>query len=100
VPISSGIAGTVARTGQTLNIPDPYNSPDFNREVDQRTGYRTQNILSMPIFDRGKKVVAVAQLLNKQGGGPFSSDDEEAFREFATPLGLILESCLRMTHAG
>ncbi len=98
LPITSGIAGRVARSGQTLNIPDPYSDPDFNREVDQRTGYRTQSILCMPIFDRRKQVVAVAQLLNKSGGRPFSADDEQAFRDFAIPLGLILESCLRMTQ--
>jgi len=41
----------------------------------------------------------VAQLLNKQGGGPFTPEDEQSFQDFAMPLGLILESCLRMTRA-
>lgn len=100
VPISSGIAGKVAQTGEVLNIPDPYSHPDFNREVDQQTGYHTRNILCMPVFNRHKEVVAVAQLLNKLDGNPFSTEDEEAFREFATPLGLILESCLRMAQTG
>jgi len=99
VPITKGIAGFVARTGETLNIKDPYSHPDFNPEVDRRTGYRTQSILCMPIFDRQKNVFAVAQLLNKQGGGPFTPEDEQSFQDFAMPLGLILESCLRMTRA-
>ena len=98
LPISSGIAGNVARTGQTLNISDPYSRPDFNREVDQRTGYVTRNILCMPILDRSKNVIAVAQLLNKLDQPSFSTADEETFRDFATPLGLILESCNRMTQ--
>jgi len=98
VPISTGIAGSVARTGQTLNIPDPYSRADFNREVDRQTGYLTRSILCMPVFDRSKKVIAVAQLLNKQNGQAFSTSDEEAFRDFAAPLGLILESCTRMTQ--
>jgi putative ABC transport system ATP-binding protein len=98
LPITSGIAGHVARTGETLNISDPYSQPDFNPELDRRTGYRTQSILCMPIFDRKKKVFAVAQLLNKHGVKPFTAEDEQAFRDFATPLGLILESCRRMTQ--
>jgi len=98
IPITKGIAGYVARTGETLNIADPYHHPDFNPDVDKRTGYLTKSILCMPIFDRQKKVFAVAQLLNKQGGGPFSAEDEQSFRDFAVPLGLILESCLRMTR--
>ena len=99
IPISTGIAGYVARTGATMNIADPYNHPDFNPEVDRRTGYSTQSILCMPIFDRQKKVFAVAQLINKHGGHPFTSDDEQAFADFAIPLGLVLESCVRMTRA-
>jgi putative ABC transport system ATP-binding protein len=98
IPITSGIAGHVARTGETLNIADPYSHSDFDRDVDLRTGYRTQNLLCMPVFDRKRKVFAVAQLLNKRGGSPFTAEDERAFREFATPLGLILESCVRMAQ--
>jgi putative ABC transport system ATP-binding protein len=99
IPISAGIAGYVARAGKTLNITDPNNHPDFNPEVDRRTGYVTRSILCMPIFDRQKKVFAVAQLINKHGGHPFASDDEQAFLDFANPLGLVLESCVRMTQA-
>jgi len=97
IPITSGIAGSVARTGQPLNIADPYSQPDFNPEVDRRTGYRTRSILCMPIFDRRKEVIAVAQLLNKRGDQPFSVVAEQSFSDFALPLGLIVESCRRMT---
>lgn len=98
IPIGSGIAGRVAATGETQNIPDPYSHPDFNPGVDRTTGYRTRNILCMPIYDRSRNVFAVAQLLNKIGNKPFTSGDEKAFRDFAEPLGLILESCLRLTR--
>ena len=98
IPMTRGIAGRVARTGQTLNIREPYSHPDFNSDVDRETGYRTQSILCMPIFDRHHNVFAVAELLNKNGGEPFTVEDEKAFREFANPLGLVLESSLRMTE--
>ena len=94
IPITTGIAGRVARTGETLNIPDPYQHPDFNADVDRTTGYHTESILCMPIFDRQRNILGVAELLNKRGG-PFTADDEKSFREFAAPLGLILESCLK-----
>jgi putative ABC transport system ATP-binding protein len=98
IPMSRGIVGHVARTGETLNIPDAYSYPDFDPAVDRNTGYKTQSILCMPIFDRRREIFAVAQVLNKRGG-PFTTADEQAFREFAAPLGLILESCLRMTQS-
>ncbi|VDK50373.1 unnamed protein product [Gongylonema pulchrum] len=52
-PAGKGISGYVASTGQVLNIENAYEDPRFNKEVDQKTGYRTRNILCMPIFIRG-----------------------------------------------
>jgi hypothetical protein len=50
----------------------------------------------MPIYNRRKQVFAVAQLLNKKTGEPFSNADERKFREFAGQLGVLLESCLHL----
>jgi len=59
-------------------------------------GYHTHSILSMPIYDRNREVFAVVQLQNKRDGQAFNEQDEQRFRDFAEPLGIILESCLRM----
>ena len=40
----------------------------------------------------------VAQLLNKAGGEPFDSADEERFWNFMASMGLILESWWRMSR--
>lgn len=93
VPLSMGIAGHVASTGNYLNIPDAYSHALFNPEVDRQTGYLTRNILCMPIFSTKQRVVAVVQLLNKAGELPFDQHDEQQFREFAESMGIILESC-------
>jgi putative ABC transport system ATP-binding protein len=98
IPIDSGIAGLVARTGEIANIPDPYNHPNFNMDVDRRTGYQTRNILCMPIVDRGKNLFAVAQLINKTGDAAFGSDDEKAFRDFGELFSVVLESCVRIQN--
>lgn len=45
-----GIAGTVARTGVTINVTDAYNDARFNKEIDQKTGFITRSILCMPIM--------------------------------------------------
>jgi putative ABC transport system ATP-binding protein len=100
VPIGKGIAGRVATTGEVMNISDPYSHPDFNPQVDRSTGYRTKNILCMPIYTRERQVFAVVQLINKLGSnadGGFTVEDESVFRDFAEPMGVILESCLRMS---
>ena len=93
VPVGKGIAGRVAKTGEILNIEDAWSHPDSNREVDERTGYRTRSLLCMPVYNRKGEVFAVAQLLNRRDGLPFSRGDTERFAEFAKPLGVILEGC-------
>ncbi|MBW4647145.1 MAG: adenylate/guanylate cyclase domain-containing protein [Kastovskya adunca ATA6-11-RM4] len=93
IPVNLGIAGHVATTGQSLNIPDAYNHPLFNKEVDERPGYHTQTLLCMPIVSSNNQVVAVVQLLNKAGGVSFDEEDEQHFREFAASISIILETC-------
>ncbi len=79
--IGEGVAGNVALTGRTVNIKDAYSCAQFCRNVDRRTGYRTKNILAMPIRDHRHKIIAVVQLLNKEGGN-FDSLDEEIMAIF------------------
>jgi len=93
IPLNIGIAGHVAVTGECLNIAQPYDHQLFNREVDERPGYQTKNLLCMPIFSSSNQVVAVVQLLNKVGEGNFNETDEEHFRDFAASIGIILETC-------
>jgi putative ABC transport system ATP-binding protein len=97
ISVHSGIAGRVALTAETLNVADAHAHPDFNPELDRETGYQTRTILCMPIYDRHKNVFAVAQLLNKKNGEPFTKADEQKFREFAGSLGILLESCSRLS---
>ncbi len=93
LPINQGIAGYVATTAEGLNIPDAYADERFSSVTDQQTGYRTRNILCMPVVSSDGRVVAIAQLLNKIGSLPFSAKDEARFAHFAPSIGILLESC-------
>ena len=95
VPLDKGIAGYVATTGEGVNIPDVYADPRFDDATDRQTGYRTRNMLCMPVMSSGDRVVAVAQLLNKVGNltQPFSAEDEARFAQFAPSIGILIESC-------
>lgn len=74
-PAHLGIAGYVAKTGHVLNIPEAYDDPRFNREIDRKTGYRTKSILTAPLRNHVGEIIGVFQVLNKVTG-PFTSDDE------------------------
>ena len=74
IPSNAGIAGSVFSSGESLNIPDAYADPRFNREVDKRTNYRTRNILCVPLAKKDGEVIGVTQLLNKAEGGFTDAD--------------------------
>lgn len=52
-----GLAGHVLRTGETINIKDAYDSIYFNKEIDLKTGYKTKNILCMPIRNLSHEIM-------------------------------------------
>ncbi|CAF1204529.1 unnamed protein product, partial [Adineta ricciae] len=87
-PMDKGIAGYVATTGKTLNILDAYSDSRFNRDIDQKTGYKTKTLLCMPIMIQGS-VIGVVQMINKKNGH-FTKSDEESFETFAVYCGLAL----------
>ena len=91
VPIGRGIAGTVAATGETINIPDAYADPRFNQEVDRRTGYRTRSILCAPVRDGAGEVVGVSQVLNK-ASGPFTRNDESLLAALSAQAFIALDN--------
>eukprot|EP00929_Paragymnodinium_shiwhaense_P118365 TRINITY_DN90295_c0_g1_i1.p1 TRINITY_DN90295_c0_g1~~TRINITY_DN90295_c0_g1_i1.p1 ORF type:complete len:1020 (-),score=154.30 TRINITY_DN90295_c0_g1_i1:118-3177(-) len=77
IPLTSGIAGSVASTGKTINIADVYDRPDlFDPTHDKQTGYRTRSLLCMPMT-RKQKIVGVMQLINKLD--PTGHNDWQAF---------------------
>lgn len=90
--VGDGIAGWVAQSGQAVNLADAYQDPRFNREWDERSGYRTQSLLCLPIYDRELSVVAVIQCLNKRGRRRFDAEDEELLRCVSGQVAVALES--------
>eukprot|EP00163_Fabomonas_tropica_P003317 TRINITY_DN127_c1_g6_i1.p1 TRINITY_DN127_c1_g6~~TRINITY_DN127_c1_g6_i1.p1 ORF type:complete len:1354 (+),score=288.41 TRINITY_DN127_c1_g6_i1:241-4302(+) len=66
IPISAGLAGHVATTGETLNIPDAYEDSRFNQAIDKKTGYRTRSVLCVPLHNSKGLIIGVAQVINKK----------------------------------
>jgi phosphoserine phosphatase RsbU/P len=91
LPRGRGIAGHVALTGEIVNIPDAYADDRFNPEVDKRTGFRTRNILTLPIRNKASKIVATLQLLNK-GSGTFTDEDTEVLLTLSGQMAMSLEN--------
>ena len=91
IPINAGIVGFTATTGQILNIKDAYEDPRFNRATDLSTGYRTHNLLCVPIFDDKNEIRGVTEMINKIDG-VFTKEDEKLIQVFNVFVGISIEN--------
>ncbi len=94
IPMTKGIAGEVATAGRVLNIPDAYADPRFNPEADKQSGFRTRNILCMPVRNNEGTIIGVTQMINKIGDGPFTMVDEELLEAFSAQTAVALENAM------
>ncbi|MBI4272106.1 MAG: GspE/PulE family protein [Candidatus Rokubacteria bacterium] len=97
LPIAErSIAGYVAASGRVVNIADAYDKTEiaklsptlrFDSSWDQKTGFRTHQILAMPVLHEGR-TIGVIQLLNKKQGSKFTKEDEASVARIAKTLGI------------
>ena len=90
-PADKGLAGYVVKTGEPLNIPDAYNDPRFNPDIDKETGYRTKTILCMPIKNNNQEIIGAFQVLNKNNG-VFTKGDEDLLVAIGGSASIALEN--------
>lgn len=82
-----GIAGNVFHSGKTEFVSDASNDPRHLHDIDQLTGYTTQNLLATPIIHPNGHALGVVEILNVSHG--FPSEEETVFLQ-------ILSSFLSM----
>ncbi len=67
-PNNSMVAAYAALTGRTVNIADAYVAEGFDfsgtRHFDERTGYRSQSFLTVPMKNHENEIIGVLQLIN------------------------------------
>lgn len=90
MPSTTGIAGHVVRTGETVNIEDAYEDNRFDSTHDKKTGYRTTSVLSTPVFGKDGRIIGVTQAINKKGG-PFDKEDVEFLHALSSQIAVALE---------
>ena len=74
IPSDKGIVGLALKENKPIIVNDPYNHPSFNPEVDEKTGYRTNNIMVVPLTNKENEVIEVYQSINKLNGEYCSED--------------------------
>ncbi|MFL6658226.1 MAG: ATPase, T2SS/T4P/T4SS family [Massilia sp.] len=101
----ASIAGYVAMTRRTLNIVDVYDEAELKRYspelaflalVDQRTGYRTREMLVAPLISvQSKELLGVVQFINNRSGGPFSGVCLDGVKELCETLSVAFSQRLK-----
>jgi len=86
--LDQGVAGLVATTGQSIVVDHAYADARFYRAVDEATGYRTEQILCVPVKGRRGEILGVLELLNKPTG--FTPEDEAVLGLLASQAGVAL----------
>ena len=89
LPLERGIAGWVAREGKAVRLDDAYTDSRFEPEVDRRLGFRTRQLLCLPIRNEAGAVIGVLQLLNKPEA--FTEEDEAFLDALSSHVALALE---------
>mgnify|MGYP000733772118 CR=1 FL=1 len=96
-PNYNALVAYAAATDQVINISDAYESGDFDmsaaRKMDEKTGYRTKSVLTIPMKNHEKELIGVLQLINAQHDDEiidFSPNIEEIIRSLGSMAAVAL----------
>ncbi len=87
----NNVVAIVARTGQTINMPNAYEDDRFSMDVDMVTDFRTHSLLAVPLKNNAGKVLGVFQVANKADDTPFDKKDEGILLLLATLASSSIE---------
>jgi len=88
---SVGIAGRAFTTGEIINVKDAYSHPLFYNAIDDHTGYRTRNVLAIPVRNQKGEIIGAFEALNKRVGA-FSQRDEDFLDALASHAAIAIEN--------
>ncbi len=91
IPSDYGVAGWVFQHRAPVTVNDAYNDPRFYSEVDKKSGFRTRNIMCVPLVNWAGHCIGALQSLNKRSGD-FTDDDMELLTFISNYVTIALEN--------
>lgn len=89
--LGEGVAGWVALEGKTLNLKDVNNDPRFRKDIGEKIEFKQKAMLTMPVKYMDE-TIGVIQIINKNNGGHFTSEDEELLSGMCSQIAIALEN--------
>ncbi|TAJ94033.1 MAG: sensor domain-containing diguanylate cyclase [Gammaproteobacteria bacterium] len=90
IEAGKGIAGHVARTGIPLIVKDAQKDDRFYPGVDETSGFKTRDILCVPIISK-EQTLGVLQAINRREG-EFGEEDEIILHALANQVAVAIEN--------
>ncbi|MCK5257028.1 MAG: HD domain-containing protein [Deltaproteobacteria bacterium] len=91
--IGEGIAGWVAEHRTPLMVADVTKDSRHSMKVDDKSGYKTKNIICVPVMVK-QKVIGVLQAINKLNNEHFSNEDLELFKLLSNQVAIAIENAI------
>ena len=89
--IGEGIAGWVAKHSKPLLVEDVQKDSRFYKDISQKINYQTKSILCVPLMLKGR-TIGVLEVINKKGGGAFTTEDQFILESFSNLAGVSIEN--------
>ncbi len=90
IPAGKGFAGWVVTNKAALIVPDVERDPRFFGEI-SKAGFRTRNLICVPMHDADGQIIGVLQALNRFGGDRFAEDDLPIFSALSDQAAIAIE---------
>ena len=97
-PSSTGIAGWVLVTGQSLVLDDVTADPRFASQAAQSTGYVPKAIMAVPL-ESGDRTLGVLEVLDRPSGERFTMAESDLLGMFAAQAAIALDLLERARSA-
>jgi GAF domain-containing protein len=97
-PSSTGIAGWVLVTGQSLVLDDVSADPRFASQAAESTGYVPKSIMAVPLVS-GENTIGVLEVLDRPSGERFTMEEADLLGMFATQAAAALDLLERSRSA-
>lgn len=95
IPVSDGVAWWVAQNGRPALVNDVEADPRFTGTIDRITGFKTKNLICVPIKLEGK-VIGVLEAVNKLEGEGFTKEDLQLLTMLSGQAAIALRNAERM----
>jgi Nif-specific regulatory protein len=99
IPKNAGVVGQVFGSGEPARVDDDVRAEQqkINRSVDDELGFKTRNLLCVPIINTKGETIGAFELINRLEGN-FTDEDETALAELASHAAVSIDNTQHVEH--